>query len=345
MTFSLKHFFLSSLVACGVFAGCGERAASEDQKRENDVADSISIKLNSPELKKVNDELRNDPSSHELYYKRAGVYMGLQKYPEATGDLIRAIRIDSMHAEYFLRLADVYFAQNKTRLAKESLERTVHAFPDNKEGLMKLSELYFIVQKYQEAIDYANKALKLDANLAKAYFLKGNIYRESGDTAKAISNLMTAIEQDNKYKDAYQDLAVIHAARRNPIAFDFYTNALKLAPKDVQLLYGRAKLLQDLGKYDDAIADYGRALLADGKCYDCYYNLGAVYLEVKKDYGKALENFTKAIATNPSVPEAYFARGYTYVLLKDKANAKSDFNMCLKLDAGHRAAKEELSKL
>ena len=141
----------------------------------------------------MNAELLNDPSNPALYDKRAKVYLTLRQFTEAENDSKRAIKIDSLQATYYLTLVDVYFAGNKTRESKELLETTARKFPDNIESLLKLAELYFLVQRYQEGIDYVNKALKLDENLAKAYYIKGSIYRESGDTARAISSLQTAV--------------------------------------------------------------------------------------------------------------------------------------------------------
>ncbi|MBK7818216.1 MAG: tetratricopeptide repeat protein [Sphingobacteriaceae bacterium] len=199
-------------------------------QEEQEKADSLSIKLNSPELKAINAQLLEDPSNADLYIKRCQLYIQYKQFEVAAGDAKRAIRIDSTVASYYILLGDVYFAENKTRQTKEVLERTVVKFPESTEALMKLSELYFIVKQYKEAIENINKALKINENIAKAYYLKGSIYRESGDTSKAISSLETAVEQDNRLTDAYYDLGIIFAARKNPIAFDYYANALKIDP-------------------------------------------------------------------------------------------------------------------
>jgi tetratricopeptide (TPR) repeat protein len=50
----------------------------------------------------------------------------------------------------------------------------------------------------QEAINEINEVLKLEKSNPKAYYLKGVIYKESGDTSLAVSSFMTAIEQDPK---------------------------------------------------------------------------------------------------------------------------------------------------
>jgi tetratricopeptide (TPR) repeat protein len=244
-----------------------------------------------------------------------------------------------------MTLVDAYYTQNNTRLAKDLLEIIEKKFPDNVDALLKLSELYYLVKQYQKGIDYVNKALKINDRSAKAYYLKGSIYRESGDTGRAISSLETAIEQDIKYENAFIDIAVMYSARKNPIALEYYNNAIKINPYNENTIYARAKLLQDLGKTDEAIIEYKSILSKNKNCENCYYNLGAIYLEIKKDNKNALENFTNAIALNPNSVEAYFARGYTYYKLKDKESAKADYNMCLKIQPNFEAAIQGLNEL
>jgi len=336
-------FSVVSVILILFFSSC--KNDSIDAEEASKKADSISIKLNSPELKAVNAELLADPNNATLYNKRAKVYQSLREFPEAVHDSKRAIKLDSTNASFYLTLADTYFSQNNTRLSKELLEITAKKFPDNIETLLKLAELYYLVQRYQEGIEYVNKALKLNENLAKAYFIKGSIYRESGDTSRAISSLETAVEQDNRYVEAFYDLGVMYAARRNPIAIDYYNNVLSIQPDNRDAAYAKAKLLQDLGKTNEAISMYQSIIKADKSCANCYYNLGAIYLEITKEPKKALEQFTKAIETDPAYLAAYFARGYTYSLLKDKESAKADYNMCLELEPNYEAAIEELNKL
>ena len=96
---------------------------------------------------------------------------------------------------------------------------------------------------------------------------------------------------------------------------------------------------------DEAINEYLELIKLNPACEFCYYNLGAVYLELKKDNKKALSYFTKAIEIKPDYTEAYFARAYTYTKLKDKVSAKADYNMCLKIQPNFDMAAEALNEL
>jgi len=314
-------------------------------KAELDKADSLSIRLNSPELKAINAELLKDPANPELYNQRCQLYIKYKQFKEAIGDANRAIKLDSTNAAYYTSLADVYFAQNETRQTKEILEKTVAKFPESTEALMKLSELYFIVKQYQKAIDHINSALKINENIARAYYLKGSIYRESTDTARAISSLETATEQDNTFIDAYYDLGIIYAARKNPLAFEYFNNVLRIDPNYNHALYARAKLLQDLDKYNEALEEYSKLLNLNPEYAEAHYNSGAIYLDVKKEYGKAADYFTQAIKHNNSWSAAYFARGYSRAKLGLKKEAADDYRKCLAIDPDFNAAIQGLNEL
>ena len=334
---------LSILILLAVFAvvSCSPKEKTEEAVVKKN--DSILDKINSPELKAINELLIKETNNDSLYNQRARIYIGLKQFDEALGDVSRAIRIDSTNAKYYVTLADVYFATNKTRLSKETLETTVKKFPDNTEALLKLGELFYLVRQYENAITHINKALKVDENMANAYYLKGSVFKEMGDTSKAISSLQTAIEQDIKFFDAFVDIGILYAARKNPLAFEYYDNALRLKPGNENVLFAKAKLLQDLDKTDEAIAGYKSILTVNKNNENALYNLGAISLFKKKNANEAIDYFSKAIAVNPQYVEAYFARGASFEILKDINNAKADYNMCLQLKPNYEPAIQALN--
>lgn len=338
-----RSIIITGIISSLVFS-CTPKEKQEEEVK-NEKRDSLIEKINSPELKAVNDALLKEPDNDSLYRERAKLYIRFQIFDEAIGDANRAIKIDSVNAKNYLALADAYFASNKTRQAKETLEKTVKRFPKDTEALLKLGELFFLVRQYENAITQINTALKIDENLAHAYFLKGSVFKEMGDTTKAISSMQTAIEQDNKYYDAFVSIGVLYASRKNPLAFEYYENALRLRPNDETVLYNKAKLYQDLNKIQEAEAIYEKLLSVNKNNDKVLYNLGAISLDKKKDANKAVDYFSKAIAANPKYTEAYYARGISFETLKDLNNAKADYNMCLQITPNYEPAIEALNAM
>jgi tetratricopeptide (TPR) repeat protein len=319
----------------------GTEGVAEDTKR----TDSLSKIINSPELLALNKKILDNPDDANLYNERAKIYLQFKQLEDAINDTKRAIRMDTTNAAFYLTEADVFFAANETRNAKDVLETVVKKFPENTDGLLKLGELYYFVKQYENAFAKINQALKINENLAKGYYLKGNIYKEIGDTGKAISSLETAIEQDNKNPGIFLDLGLIYAAKKNPLAFEYYDNAISLDPLNSEALYAKAKLFQDINQIKEAVALYERILKNEPTHTFSLYNLGAIEYGINKNPKKAVEYFTNAINTNPKYTQAYFARGVCYQEIKDNDNARADYSMCLQLTPNYEPAIEGLNSL
>jgi len=110
--------------------------------------------------------------------------------------------------------------------------------------------------------------------------------------------------------------------------------------------HGRACL--DKGKYDDAIADYTKAIALNPNDATAYSNRGVAYGS-KGAFDRAIADYTKAIALKPNVALAYTLaytnRGYTHEKKGDKEQAIADFRKALEIDPSDQYAKESLKRL
>src|SRR6185369_1058886 len=148
----------------------------------------------------------------------------------------------------------------------------------NVDAMLKLAELYFYVKKYDKSIEYINMALKINKYNAKAYFMKGMNYKEIKDTAKAISSMQTAVEQDQTYYNAYMQLGILNAAQKNPLAVQYYKNALRIQPNSTEAWYDIGKYYQDVMDWTQASEAYATLLKIDPKYKNAFYNLGVINL-------------------------------------------------------------------
>jgi tetratricopeptide (TPR) repeat protein len=315
--------------------GCHHKASSDTVKTS---ADSIRT------LGNINTRLRNNPQDAAAYQERAQYQMGQKKFAEALSDMKRAVLIDSSHAPFYLTLADIYFALNQTRDSKTALETCNRLDPKNTDCMLKLAELYFYVRKYQKSLDYLDEVLKLDQYNSKAYFMKGMNFKETRDTAKAISSMQTAVEQDNSYYNAYIQLGILCAARHDRLAEDYFANALRLQPQSPEALYACGKLYQDEQNYVKAKNYYGQLLAISKDFFDASYNLGVISVK-EQNYTEAIKYFSNAIGSAPKNPRGYYGRGYCYQLQKEDSHAAADFKYALTLDPNYEPAQTGLNNL
>lgn len=299
----------------------------------------------SPEIAKLNAKIAANPDNSDLYNERAKLLVEKQKIDEALSDICTALNIDSSKAPYFLTLSDVYFAMGKIKNCKRSIEKSLALDPKYAEADLKYAELNLYFKEYKKTIEYIDKALAIDKINAKAYFMKGMTYKETGDTAKAISNFQTTIDQDPEYYHAFIQLGILFSVKKNKLAVDYFMNAIKLNPKSIDARYGLGMFYQETEEYDKAIIEYDSILRIDPKYKFAHYNLGYVHLVYLKVYSQAVKHFTNAIACDPKYAEAYYNRGYSYELMGDVQNAKTDYNKALELRTNYQKPIDGLNRL
>jgi tetratricopeptide (TPR) repeat protein len=69
----------------------------------------------------------------------------------------------------------------------------------------------------------------------------------------------------------------------------------------------RGNAYHSKGEYDQAIADYGKAIQLNPKYAEAYNNRGAAH-EKKQDKGKAIADYRMALSLNPSSPGGALAK-------------------------------------
>jgi tetratricopeptide (TPR) repeat protein len=287
------------------------------------------------ELLVINQKINGDPKNADNYNLRAAYFFKQNDLASASKDILDAITLDSTKSEFYVTLSDIFFASGKSAQSKRSLEKSLQLDGENKEALLRMAELYLYVKDNKKSIEYLDKVLKIDMNLPKAYFIKGMNFKELGDTAKAISSFQTTIEQDVAYYNAYVQLGLLYAAKRNPLALKYYENALKIDPKSVEALYNTAMFLQENNQLNKAIEVYTQLLKVDPQNKYANYNLGYIHYEYLKVYSEAVKHFSNAMACDSRYAEAVYMRGLCFEAMGDVQKASADYNLALTIAPGY----------
>jgi tetratricopeptide (TPR) repeat protein len=132
--------------------------------------------------------------------------------------------------EKILILANQAGANGDVVKQKEYLEKVIAAYPNDERAQLTLGNYYFGQQDNLQAIEHFKKATQLAANFSPAYNILGYAYRQQGD-----------------YVNAEQ-------------AFKKY---IELIPNDPNPYDSYAELLLKMGRFDDSITQYHKALSVD----------------------------------------------------------------------------------
>jgi tetratricopeptide (TPR) repeat protein len=293
------------------------------------AGDSVVVK---DSLALLNDSIRKEPNNLDLYHARALYYLNRKDMTAAQLDINRVLAIDSSNVKYLLTGADIHFFMNKIQRADQLLKRAVEVEPQNIECLLKLAQLHFYLKRYDEEVAVLNQVLALDRRNAQAYFMRGMIAREQGDTTKAITEMQLAVQMDPDYYNAYILLGDMAAAKKDPLAVDFYANALNVQPTSIEALYHLGMYYQSTEQSRLAVNTYLSILQLDPMHFDAHYNLGYVYTFQLDSMDAGLKYYDLAIRDNPNDARGYFGRGRCYEERGDYTKASADYSKALELN-------------
>ncbi|MBL7938288.1 MAG: tetratricopeptide repeat protein [Flavobacteriales bacterium] len=296
-------------------------------------------------LEELDRRILATPSDPALFAQRARFHESRDSVRAALNDWARAIQLDSTSAQWHLGLGDLYYRKIDLPRAEAEFTKAARLAPDSTEARLKLAELQLVQREYAEAMRWANDALRLDDQNARAYFLKGWIHREAGDTSLAISSYRTALERDPGFYDAYIALGLIFAQRNDPLAMQYYNSAVDLRPESVEAWYDRGMFAQENGLDSVALASYDRIKLIDPRNATAWYNSGYILLEHQQRTAEARAEFSRAIAELPTYAQAYYNRGLTYELEGTLDSALLDYKRSLALAPDMDFAAQGLGRL
>ena len=306
---------------------CGDN--NKDNNSGNVSADSTQT---GNALLEVNEALTDNPNDAKLYFRRAEIYANQKMLDEAIQDIDRALKLDSLNEEYYLFKGDLYIQKGDGTMAEKTYLKATKIKEDSPQGYIKLAELMYYGGYYEDMLKYANEALKRDMYNDRAYFNKGYAFLNLGDTVNAISSFQTAVEQNNELYDGYIILGYLMQAEKNPLAEDYFKNALRIKPNDYQAKYNLAYYYQEVGEYNKAIELYNELHEKFPNQANPLFNLGFIHLMYLHVYDVALDYFDKVLEIEPNNYKALFNRGYCKELTGDIEGAEKDYKKTLEIN-------------
>lgn len=116
------------------------------------------------------------------------------------------------------------------------------------------------------------------------------------------------------------------------IAIQGCSELIRLNPANASGYLKRGKAYYENGNYDQAIADYTKAIEINPNDADYYKIRGDAYGGKKEDLGRALSDYTKAIELAPQRSGLFVRRGVVYAAKKDYGRAIADFTKGIELE-------------
>jgi tetratricopeptide (TPR) repeat protein len=315
-----------------------------------------------PEINKLNEAILKDSLNPFLYFKRAQVYEANNDFKSAATDMYLALSIDYLRPEFYTYAASLFMKSGEPQRGIALMNKAITTDSSNSVFYVKAAELAYvdttIKGNYLLALEYLNTAITKDMQNADIYFFKGNVFKEMGDTAKAISSFQTATELNPKYYNAYVQIGLLLKNKKNKEAEKYFDNAIKVSDKPEDALYAKANIYKEQGvalyeankeaqskaQLNKAVENFKKVIEVNYRNVEAYMGVGFCYYQMDS-LQQAYEFYDKALKIAPTYAGAYFSKGLCAEDLGKTKEAMMLYQNCLNIDPTFERAQKHLQDL
>ena len=240
-------------------------------------------------------------------------------------------------SEQLLQQGLFHHRQGDLAAAMERYVEVLQRDPQNADALYYVAVVACQDEQFQQGVELARRAIANGPPQARVHNLLGQALYRLGDPMEAIKNFDRAIALDANFADAHGNRANILVDAGLPDeALKSFDRALELNPASGPDWLNRGALLQELGRHADALASFDKAVICGPEVAEAHVNranalkdLGhldaAGGLTALPRFDEAAAAYSKAIALEPRMDEAYLGRGLLALLRGDWAAGFPDY--------------------
>jgi Tfp pilus assembly protein PilF len=199
-------------------------------------------------------------------------------YDSAEKDLKQAIQTDPSYEIAYYNLGKVAQKQRKWDKAIEAFEQAVQRKPDNANYQYDLGEAYLSANRIDEAEKALKAATAADPKLFKAWWRLGLVYKKLDRPKEADDALRHAIEANSRFSKSYVALGYLYLDYDfNKEAAQVFQGCVTAKEDDGECHNGYGLALKNLKQFEQAAAEFKKAIDDDPELYDALYNAGMAY--------------------------------------------------------------------
>lgn len=314
-----------------------EKAPEEELSPEEEALENLDTYLSRGNTEKALEEMaryREAAPSKEADLAYINMLLNAGKLDEAEENLIRFLEEDPENSGGLFTQALLHGAQGRPEEQKKSLDKLLTRTPDHSAGLALSGELSLMEKDYETAKELFQAAVEADAEnqLALAGMgtvsLRNKAYEKAleyydravaispqdpllradrslarkalGDIQGAEEDLNKAVELDPDSYWHYLDrgrLRLRHTGDKKGALEDF-NSAIAIWPEYFYAYIFRAGILDEMDRYEEAIADYRKVLADRPDYYFAYTSLGVLQY-MTGDYRGCKTSMLKAFEAQP----------------------------------------------
>jgi len=210
-------------------------------------------------------------------------------------------------------LAVKYFKENDFQKTIETCKKIIATRSSTDDTHYLLALALTQLKNYTDAFSEIEKAIKINKNKIEFFIFKGNLNRENKNYEKALESFQAAFEINSKNTDAlYWTSVTMYQMGQKKSALNIINNAIGIEKNNKFILF-KAKCLEDLYEFNDALIEYDSLLDIDNKDFKALLGKSDLLRRMFK-YELAIECATKAMDVDKTNINCYLLKS---VIFKD----------------------------
>ncbi len=253
----------------------------------------------------LNISLKLDSLNREVYYSLIDLHMELGQSGKAKKAAEKCLSLFEGDKESLLRLAQIYFYVEDYMQALEYTRQIKSYNQQDADTYFVEALVYREMNQPARAIESLQTVLEYDSEYIAAYNLLGQLYMSAGDVL-ALEYFKAGLMKAPENLELLYNLGFYYQQNSQPeLALEQYDKLLQVTDSmHYGALYNSAYVnMVLLESYDDAVALFTDAIAIDSTAHKAYYNRGYAY-ELLGQYENARADYYKALDIVPNYPLA-----------------------------------------
>ncbi len=273
------------------------------------------------------DALRIDPDQPEVRLSLAVMYRGLGRVAEARDELRRVLALQPANDDAHRLLGGMQIDLGELDQAIVEIQRAIALRPNYWRNHSELGFAYFRAGRLDDAAKAYQRVTELQPDSGLGFHMLGTVQQSRGDMTAALENYRkaNAISPD---ASAYSNIGtILYWQGDYAKAAEAYEHAIRLSPNQPRLHGNLGDALQELGRRDEALRSYRRAieevsrLLGVNEKDTANLALLALYRIKIGERAAAEEAIGRALAISPSDGAVLYHRAIVHALGGDASKA------------------------
>ena len=284
---------------------------------------------NKSAIEDYNEAIRLAPGLAAAYVDRGVAYHDMGQYERAVKDFIRAVELKPALTIAWGNLGVTYSSMRDWHHSIEALNKAIELAPTDPVNFNNRCYAYNMTKAYDDAMKDCGKALELDPKYMLAFVGRGNAYWNKADYDKAIDNYSHALALDPKRASTWMARGSANTNKGDlDAAIADYSEAIKLDPSRAIAWNGRcwARAIKPKNpELEAALEDCNKAIARETNLAAIFDSRALVYLKLGK-YDEAIADYDRALALDPRMATSLYGRAVAKTRKAPlDASAKEDF--------------------